>query len=565
VRVVPDVPGLDKEFDYSVPASMDADVRVGTLVRISLHGRRVGGWVVADDVEPPAGVEVRAIAKVTGWGPDAGLIAVARWAAWRWAGALPVILRTASPPSAVRGLPPPAAPATAPQGPPDALAEEALAAKRTVLRLPPAADPFAVILAAVRRGPALVLAPSVGEAGLVALRLKRAGVITALMPREWARAAAGGATVVGARAGAWAPVPGLAAVVVLDAHEEVFQEERTPTWNAWQVAAERARRGDVPCVVVSACPTLEQLAWGRLLEPPRAVERSGWPVVDVVDPRRDDPRIGLYSPRLVDALRRPGRVICVLNRKGRARLLACQHCTELARCERCAAAVQQSDDGLVCRRCATTRPSLCAACGSQRLKTLRVGVTRAREELEALAGEPVGEVTAETEELPTTRILVGTEAVLRRVDTADTVAFLELDQELLAPRYRAGEQAMALLARAARLVGGRAGGGRLLLQTRLPKHEVVDAVLHADPGRLAAVERERRAVLRFPPVTALALVSGAPAAEFVAAAPATLDRLGPDDGRWLLRAPDHRELCDGLAATPRPAGRLRVEVDPIRV
>ena len=26
-------------------------MRVGTMVRVELHGRRVGGWVVADDVE----------------------------------------------------------------------------------------------------------------------------------------------------------------------------------------------------------------------------------------------------------------------------------------------------------------------------------------------------------------------------------------------------------------------------------------------------------------------------------------------------------------------------------
>ena len=72
------------------------------------------------------------------------------------------------------------------------------------------------------------------------------------------------------------------------------------------------------------------------------------------------------------------------------------------------------------------------------------------------------------------------------------VAFLDLDQELLAPRYRAAEEALALLVRAARLVGGRAGGGRLLLQTRLPDHEVVQAALLADPARVAAAEADRR-------------------------------------------------------------------------
>ena len=32
--------------------------------------------------------------------------------------------------------------------------------------------------------------------------------------------------------------------------------------------------------------------------------------------------------------------------------------------------------------------------------------------------------------------------------------------------------------------------------------------------------------------------------------------------RFLVRSDDHGALADGLAAVPRPAGRLRVEVDP---
>ena len=565
--MVPDLPAVDKVFDYSVPEAMDADVRVGTLVRISLHGRRVGGWVVADDVDPPQGVEVQPLAKVTGWGPMPEVIAVARWAAWRWAGPLPLLLRTASPPAAVRGLPTPPPQGPPSSGPRDALAEEALDNERTVLRLTPAADPLPLVLAAARRGTTVVVAPSVGAAGMLALRLRRAGTHVALMPREWARAAAGGAVVIGARAAAWAPAPDLAAVIVLDAHEEVHQEERAPTWNAWQVGAERARRAGVPCVLVTPCPTLEQLDWGTLLRPGRTDERRGWPLVDVVDRRKEEPGSGLWSSQLVELVRGGGRVVCVLNRKGRATLLACAACGELARCERCAAATEQQreGEGLVCRRCAAVRPRVCLACGSQRLKTVRIGVSRAREELEALAGEPVGEVTSDDDEVPDTRVLVGTEAVLRRVDQADRVAFLELDQELLAPRYRAAEQTMALLARAARLLAGRTEGGRLLLQTRLPKHDVVDAVLHADPGRLVDAERARRAALRFPPVTALAAVSGEAADAHVAGVPDGVERLGPDAGRWLLRAPDHTILCDALAATPRPAGRLRIEVDPARV
>ena len=46
-RVVPDVTGLDKEFDYVVPEVMHARIDVGSIVRMSLHGRRVRGWVVS--------------------------------------------------------------------------------------------------------------------------------------------------------------------------------------------------------------------------------------------------------------------------------------------------------------------------------------------------------------------------------------------------------------------------------------------------------------------------------------------------------------------------------------
>jgi primosomal protein N' (replication factor Y) (superfamily II helicase) len=101
------------------------------------------------------------------------------------------------------------------------------------------------------------------------------------------------------------------------------------------------------------------------------------------------------------------------------------------------------------------------------------------------------------------------------------------------------------------------------VQTRAPGSPVLRAAVHADPGRLTAAESERRASLRLPPATALALVSG-DAAAFVAALPATVEVMGPAEGRWLVRADDHRTLCDALASVPRTGARLRVEVDPAR-
>ena len=582
-RVAPDVAGIAKVFDYLVPPALEGDVRVGAMVRVPLAGRRVGGWVVDLSEEAAAaalqsGRPLQPLAKVTGWGPPADLVDLAGWAAWRWAGRRSAFLKTASPLRAVRGLPSPAPPpGTNPAGAPSgslAAAAFATASDVAVVRAPPGDDLLPFALEACTRADALVLAPSLSAAGLLAARLRRAGVRVAEVPRDWALAAAGGCVAVGARAGAWAPRPRLGAVLVLDEGDEAYQEERAPTWSARDVAVERARRAGAPCVLTSSHPSLEALAvpGAEMLAPSRTEERAGWPIVEVVDRRDEPPGSGLYSSRLVTLLREAGegrRVVCVLNRKGRAPLLACLACGELARCEVCAGAMGDVGDGtLECRRCRATRPAVCAACGATRMKALRVGVTRAREELELLAGRPVAEVTAgDGGRVPDAVVLVGTEAVLHRVAGAHAVAFLDFDQELLAPRHTAGEQALALVARAARLVGGRgaAPGGRILVQTRLPTHEVVDAAVHADPSRFSLVESARRAALRLPPEVALAVISGEAASAYVEGLAPDVEVLGPTDGRWLVRAPDHESLADALARATRPPGRLRVEVDPRRV
>jgi primosomal protein N' (replication factor Y) len=101
----------------------------------------------------------------------------------------------------------------------------------------------------------------------------------------------------------------------------------------------------------------------------------------------------------------------------------------------------------------------------------------------------------------------------------------------------------------------------------MPDHEVVQAVVRADVSLVAAAELDRREVLRFPPVTAMAEVSGAAAPAFIErlGAPLGVEVVDAGGGRWWLRAPDHTTLCDAVARPQRPPGRLRIEVDPLRL
>ena len=607
MRVLTDVAAVDREFDYSVPEAWHHDGRaarlvVGTMVRVTLKGRRVGGWVTACDTEaegqphtagsqpgfPPGGdrgtaaeqgVDLQPLAKLVGVGPSPEVLELAGWAARRWAARRATFCGTASPPRVVEGIPPrvvrpPPAPASAAGS--DGFWEAAFDREVSVVRVPPAGDRGPLLAAALRRGDVLLVAPQVAEAVRLAGWVRRRGVPAALLPEDWERAAAGG-VVVGTRAAVFGPMPRLGAVVVLDEHDEALVAEDSPTWSAREVAVERARRDGAPCVLVSPIPTLEaqELVSGEPLTLPRDVEREGWPNLEVVDQRNPEVgRHGLLTGTLVTRLRSCQRAVCVLNRKGRARLLACASCGDLVVCDSCGAAVGESGDagGLGCLRCGERRPRVCSGCGATRLKTLRPGVTKLRDELEVLLGEEVAEVSgparspAESRDADS-RVVIGTEAALHRAGEADLVAFLDFDQELSAPRYRANEQAMALLARAARLVGPRSGGGRILVQTRQPDHPVLQAAGTADPELLSSHDRALRSQLGFPPFGTLAEIAGAAAGAFV-------ERLGRPLGvevselgenRWVVRAADRALLLDSLARVERPPGRLRLAIEPLRL
>ena len=608
VRVRTEVAAVAKTFDYAVPAGWRDDVQVGTRVRAPFHGRTVRGWVVDEEAGPPEGVEVLPLKSWLGWGPPPALVDLVEWAAWRWAGPASFFLRSASPDTIVRALPARPAPAGpgAASGPhtpgPDDL--DLAQAGLTVVRQPPLTDPIELVLSVLgdpgvraRAGSVLVLVPSAGWAERLTRRLERRGWPTA---GSWEQARAGWPVVVGNRAGAWAPVPALAAAVILDAHDAAYREESAPTYSAVDVLVERARREGVPCILVSSVPpvALAARAGLRTVAPTRLEERAGWPVLERVDRRGADPRSGMFSEEFVRlarsvlddaAARQRGPLVCVYNRTGGARLLACRHCGELARCARCGAAAAQprGEEVLRCPRCDETRPLVCAACGRLRMKTVRAGVSRLREEVAALLGTEVGEVagpraTGAEAPLPEAPVLIGTEAVLHRVRRAAAVAFLDIDLHLLAPRLSATEDTLALFVRAARLVGARGSGApwaRMQAQTRVPDHPLLQAVALGEPTAVLDEEVAIRRTSGLPPFAALAVVSGALAPAYAeslqrevetapddglaAAAPAvSVSPLGDD--RFLLRADTHAPLCDLLARTPRPGGRgLRVEVDPV--
>ncbi len=239
---------------------MEGRVGVGTLVRIELQGRRVGGWVVELDSQPPEGTNLRPLAKVTGWGPPPDLVDLAAWAAHRWAGRQVALLRTASPPRAVTAVPPPLVSRDPVPFTGDTLAD---GLRRAHSRNDASESGAFPPTGSGRRPCCGCRPPPTGSRSCwppVVGATRSSSCRRSTRPRSSAGGCAGpgcrlpSCPTSGRRPGAGPPWSAPAArrgrrwstwpsVLVLDEHDEAYKQEQTPAWHARDVVVERA----APC------------------------------------------------------------------------------------------------------------------------------------------------------------------------------------------------------------------------------------------------------------------------------------------------------------------------------
>ena len=577
VRVVPNVSGVNKTFDYLVPESLK-NVKVGCIVRVELQGRRVDAWVI-DEVVRPGLIKFKDVISLLSEGPSEEVVQLSQWAAQRFCGPVRAVLSSASPSLRIKKLGTRHSGAARKSGQRGVVAEaeELFDNQRGGVLVWPAPRPLRPVLeSGISRGRTLVVTPSVGFARTIAQALRREGLSVALMPDDWQRAAEGVDVVVGARSAVWASIPELKSIIVLDEHDERLQDERSPTWHSRDVAIERARALGIPCLLVSPLPTVSATHWAgsqavRFVEP----ASGDWPSIEVVDPYSDlgdeeKPQFGLLSSRLIEVLRDKSKtVVCILNTKGRSRLLSCKACKAIIRCENCDAAVIQNEEGILeCNRCGAHRPATCQSCSSNALALLRKGVAKMRDEIEKAALRQVVELSAETTVAANAASLVyiGTEAALHRVSSADVVVFLDFDNELFAPTYRAGEQAWTLLIHATRLLKG-SSKALIVLQSQDASNTQYTDFVSPDPQLLIEREQKKRKVMQLPPYAAMARVVFADPtfnpADWTHCKLAFSSSV--KTAEFLVRAENDEALSQGIAQLrDELSSRFRCYVDPMR-
>ena len=427
--------------------------------------------------------------------------------------------------------------------------------------------------------------------------------------------------VVGARSALWLNFRDLGLIIVDEEHETAFKQEEGVIYHARDMAVVRARLENVPCVLVSATPSLETRAnvergrYRRLHLPDRH-GAAGEPVVEAVDLRRHPPpRGGFLSPRLREAvaetLARGEQTLLFLNRRGFAPLTLCRACGHRFSCPNCTAWLVEHryTRSLQCHHCGHTEPvpPICPACGAEgALTAVGPGVERIAEEVRLLFPTArVLEMSSDTVQGARTAAAMAARIAAREVDLIvgtqlvakgwhfphlTLVGVIDADLGLAGGDLRAAERTFQILHQ----VGGRAGRaerpGRVLLQTWCPQHPVMRALVSGEIERFVLAELAERRAGGWPPYGRLAaLIVSAGDAETADEAAQALRRAAPEGDRFLVLGPapaplavlrgQHRRrlllkaardanvptlLRGWLASAKVPrAARVEVDVDPV--
>ena len=593
-QVVPDLAtfSVDDGFSYAIPQAMTG-VRVGSIVRVPLGGRRVRGFVVGlTDTAARSGRALKEIAGISGDVPvfDAPHLETLRWAAIHYVAPLAALLPRSAPPNLpIMAGQPDKAPDAGLGGVDrslDSPLQRATAAAAIGERIRPQyivasglhARTVAGLVGDVLRAgrSALVVAPTVAEAQSLSRELEEVLGIAVLLATSaapdkavtqgWVHARMHpGTLTVGTREAALWPITDLAMAVVIEEGRRGMKAPRTPTTHVRELLRRRAAVERFQLVFIGPVPTAEVVAAGvDIHEPPGRV----WPLVEVVDRTEEPPGSGIVGERVRRAIAKSAaqarRAFVLVHRRGYAPAFRCVRCRTVRRCDMCGSA---ADRGNQCRRCGSSL-GVCLQCGAERFEPLGAGVGRVVDDLRRTAGGSVGPATG-----PRLPVVVGTERDLVGTGAVDLAVAIDVDGVMLAPHYRAAEDALRVVARLAGKVKRRSGN-RTMVQTSMPGHPVIAALRSGHPMAFLTAEITQRSAEGFPPMGQLMAIDlrkapdGADTALRQVAGSAVRGPARSGDGlRWLLEGPDLRDVkirLRSLVQRWRDAGaKVRVDVDPI--
>ncbi|HIW48593.1 MAG TPA: primosomal protein N' [Firmicutes bacterium] len=347
----------------------------------------------------------------------------------------------------------------------------------------------------------------------------------------WQRAAQGEISVViGPRSAVFAPFDHLGMIIVDEAHDQSYQSEQTPRYDAREVALWRGEKAGAKVVLGTATPLVGQ--YQKALEGTYALARltrraSGGqrPHTEIVDMGEElaQGNATMFSralrQALMETLHRGEQAMLFLNRRGFATFVSCRRCGYVATCRQCSVAYtyHSRQQELQCHYCGQKAPvpKVCPVCGSKYIKFFGAGTEKVEQQAKRLFPKAHflrmdRDTTAKKGSYHAilsafargeADVLVGTQMIAKGHDFPNVtlVGVMAADLSLYDASYTSAERTFDLLAQVTGRAGRAGQQSRAVIQTYQPEHYAVKCAARGDYEGFYSQEIALRQMMGYPP------------------------------------------------------------------
>lgn len=345
--------------------------------------------------------------------------------------------------------------------------------------------------------------------------------------------------ILGVRSSIFLPYQNLGLIIVDEEHEQSYkQQEPAPRYHARNAAIMLANQFGAKTLLGTATPSFEvyHLAhkgiygYVKLTQRFRNMQLPTIEVVDIKEAKRKRQMKGIFSPRLIEAMRtsldHKEQVILFQNRRGFASFIECKTCGWVPRCPHCdvTLTLHKKTSTLTCHYCGyTTRiPDCCPACEEKKFIDVGTGTEKIEEQLHQIFPE----AKALRMDLDTVKtrlqferiindfsthqadILIGTQMVTKGLDfdRVSTVGILNADNMLNLPDFRSYERTFQTLSQVAGRAGRNQTPGLVILQTRSADSDIIRQITQGDYWQMFYTQMLERQMFNYPPFRRLIYV-----------------------------------------------------------
>ena len=340
---------------------------------------------------------------------------------------------------------------------------------------------------------------------------------------------------IGTRSAIFLPFKNLKLIIVDEEHDSSLKQSEKFRYHSRDTALVRAKNINIPILMGSATPSLESLynchidKFSHIFLKNR-FHNTKMPSVTVVDTKVDTIKDG-FSSTLINAIRKElddgKQILLFVGRRGFSHTLLCNICGWTSKCVKCDVHMtfHEYENKLWCHHCGLQKKvdlkKICECKSENGIAPIGIGTERVEKRAKELFpkskimridSDTINNISKLNNFINQARdgnidILVGTQMLVKGHDFPNLtlVGIIDIDSGLYSLDFRGIEKIAQMIIQVAGRSGRHSSEGKLIIQTRKPKHPVMTKLLENGYNNFSKDILKERSETSLPPHSYLSL------------------------------------------------------------